>query len=59
MRNGGQLNLSLETAYSHLVPDVVSHDFAIEEHVGIDSPVVAFGSSQLFPVQVREVQQHL
>ena len=41
---------------SHLVLDVISHNFAIEEHVGIDSLVVAFGSSQFFPVQVQKVQ---
>ena len=44
---------------SHLVLDIVSHNFAIEEHVRIDSLVVASGSSQLFPVQVQKDQQHL
>ena len=43
----------------HLVLDTIFHNFAIKEHVGIEIPVVALGQSQLFAVQVQEVQQHL
>ena len=37
----------------HLVPDGVSHDFAIGEHVEIESLAQTFVASQSFPEQVH------
>ena len=39
----------------HLVPDGISHDFAIREHVEIESLVQTFAVSQSFPEQVHEI----
>ena len=36
----------------HLVPDSISHNFAIREHVGIESLAQTFAASQSFPEQV-------
>ena len=37
----------------HLVPDGVSYDFTIIEHVEIESLAQTFAASQSFPVQVH------
>ena len=48
----GQKAQQLHVSF-HLVLDGISHDFAIGEHVEIESLVQTFAASQSFPEQVH------